>query len=429
MKKDDAFIELRKEAEKLLNGQRVEEANPDLAKLIHELEVHQVELDLQNDELRRTQKELETSRNEYYSLFDSAPVGFVTIDAKGIITRINHTAEEMLDFRGKCPLIGQGFSSLVHPADTSLYFSFLTHIAVNRGGKASFELRMKASHGVIYVRVEATATSDEAGGSSSWHFAISDITKQKQAEAALKDRTTELEMKNRELQDFVFVASHDLAEPLRKIRTFGRMLTERCGRVVFDEVCKDYLGRMQTGAARMQDLLYSLLLYSRVTTKAEPLKETDLGECVEGALSNLEIVIGEKNAEVEVGKLPTVRADQIQMIQLFQNLIGNALKFSRDGVTPHIKIYAQEDRHENGVYEIFVEDNGIGFDQRYVDKIFQPFQRLDGRSSEYGGAGMGLAICKKIVERHGGRITARSELGKSSTFVVTLPAERKTGKK
>jgi two-component system sensor kinase FixL len=165
-----------------------------------------------------------------------------------------------------------------------------------------------------------------------------------------------------------------------------------------------------------------LLSYSRVTTKAEPMKKTDLRGSVKEALSNLEILIREKNAVVGIGDLPTVTADPVQMTQLFQNLIGNALKFHRDGEAPHVKI---QSRKVGDAYEIYVEDNGIGFDEKYLDKIFQPFQRLHGRSSGYEGVGMGLAICKKIVERHGGKISAKSELGKGSTFIVSLPANRK----
>jgi light-regulated signal transduction histidine kinase (bacteriophytochrome) len=199
------------------------------------------------------------------------------------------------------------------------------------------------------------------------------------------------------------------------------MLAGKCSDSL-DETSVDYLRRMQKAAARMQNLLNSLLAYSRVTTKVEPLRGTDLRKSVESALSNLEIMVKEKNASVQVLDLPTIRADRVQMVQLFQNLIGNALKFNRNGEAPHIKIHAEE---TGDCYEIYVEDDGIGFDERYVDKIFQPFQRLHGRTSEYEGVGMGLAICKKIVERHAGKITARSELGKGSTFIVTLPAERK----
>jgi PAS domain S-box-containing protein len=259
-----------------------------------------------------------------------------------------------------------------------------------------------------------------------------DVTERSQMEEALRrsrdelelrvqERTAELEIRNKELQDFAFVASHDLKEPLRKVQTFGRLLADKCA-VLLDETSRDYIERMRRAAARMETLLNSLLSYSRVTTMAEPFKNTDLSKSVGEALSNLEIAIREKNAHVEVGHLPTVKADSIQMVQLFQNLIGNALKFSREDEAPQVKIYVRQVWDARGPYEICVEDNGIGFEERYIDKIFLPFQRLHGKSSEYGGVGMGLSICKKIVERHGGKITARSESGKGSTFIVTLPA-------
>ena len=261
-----------------------------------------------------------------------------------------------------------------------------------------------------------------------------DITERKRGEEELRrsrdeleqrvrERTAELEVRNKDLQNFAFIASHDLQEPLRKVKSFGDLLTARCG-ASLDETAKDYLGRMQNAALRMRTLLDSLLEYSRVTTKVKTMKETQIRKSVEEALSNLEILIKGKNAHIEVGDLPTVTADRVQMIQLFQNLIGNAVKFHRQGEAPYVKVYARL-KDENGAYEIRVEDNGIGFEEKYLDQIFLPFQRLHGRSSGYEGVGMGLAICKKIVERHGGEITATSESGKGSTFIVTLPGQRK----
>jgi PAS domain S-box-containing protein len=448
--REDPLSRLRKQAEKILGGRgEGKSADLDFAQLLHELEVHHVELELQNEELRRTQKELGASRNEYLFLFDSAPVGFVTVNAKGLVTRANRAAEEMLAASRK-DLIGRSFSKRIHPEDYSPYFSMLKKLAP-RGDIGSCELRMIGKGaGLIYIRMEATAVLDEAGRFSSWHFALSDITKQKEAEAALKkahddlelrvqERTAELEKANakldasnrrleelnKDLHDFAFVASHDLQEPLRKVRSFGDMLAGKCGDSL-DKDSRDYLKRMQTAAARMQNLLNSLLAYSRVTTRAEPIRRTDLGKCAKEALSDLEIMIKEKNARVEVGDLPTVRADRVQMIQLFQNLVGNALKYRRDGEEPRVRIYSRKTGDGKEAYEILVEDNGIGFEEKYLDRIFLPFQRLHGRSSEYEGVGMGLAICKKIAERHGGEITAKSDLGKGSTFIVTLPAGTKT---
>ncbi|MBN1831172.1 MAG: response regulator [Deltaproteobacteria bacterium] len=239
----------------------------------------------------------------------------------------------------------------------------------------------------------------------------------------LRESYRRLEELNKELQEFSFVASHDLREPLRKIRTFGDMLVAKSG-AILEEGSKDYLKRMQRAVARMQDLLNSLLGYSRVSTKMEPLRETDLGRSVKTALSNLEIMIKEKNARIEIDELPTIIVDRVQMVQLFQNMIENALKFNREDEPPHVKIYGKAN-HESETCEICVEDNGIGFDEMYLDKLFVPFQKLHGRDSVYDGMGMGLAICRKIVKRHGGEITARSKLGQGTTFIVTLPLETK----
>ncbi len=243
-------------------------------------------------------------------------------------------------------------------------------------------------------------------------------------ELRVRKRTAELESRNRELQEFAFAASHDLQEPLRKIQTFGDMLVKKFSESI-NATGQDYLTRMQNAAARMQNLVTSLLSYSRTTTRQEPFKLTPLRESVEEAISNLEVLIEKKGALVEVAELPTIEADRVQMVQLFQNLIGNALKFQRENVPPHVKISSQpeekRERENRWGYEISVQDNGIGFDEAYLDKIFMPFQRLHGRS-EFGGVGMGLAIAKKIAERHGGQISAKSAPGKGATFVVTLPS-------
>jgi PAS domain S-box-containing protein len=241
-------------------------------------------------------------------------------------------------------------------------------------------------------------------------------------ERRVQERTAELERRNQELQDFAFIASHDLQEPLRKIQTFGDMLGKKSA--LLGAESQDYVLRMQKAAARMHRLLESLLDYSRVTTKVEPFLETDLRRSVQGALSNLEVVIEEKGALVKTDDLPTIEADRSQMIQLFQNLIANALKFQKENQIPQVSIYRRKTRKKHA-HEICVEDNGIGFDEEFLDKIFVPFQRLHGRTSPYPGVGIGLAICKKIVERHGGAITAESEPGKGSAFIVTLPAKSK----
>ena len=246
----------------------------------------------------------------------------------------------------------------------------------------------------------------------------------------LDEANTELERSNRELQDFAFVASHDLQEPLRKIQAFGDRLKTKHGPALNEEA-RDYLERMQNAARRMHTLINDLLAYSRVTTNAKPFIETDLGMIARDVLGDLEARVQQTGGRVELSELPTIQADPLQMRQLFQNLIGNALKFHRNDANPIIKVSGDTGPHSktgpNGRCRITVEDNGIGFDEKYLDRIFTPFQRLHGRG-EYEGTGIGLAVCRKIVERHGGTLTAISRPGEGATFVVTLPIKQEEEK-
>ncbi|MEO0687027.1 MAG: ATP-binding protein, partial [Cyanobacteria bacterium J06649_11] len=231
----------------------------------------------------------------------------------------------------------------------------------------------------------------------------------------------ELARSNEELQQFAFIASHDLQEPLRKITAFGDRLKSTCQDALTDKGY-DYLQRMQNAAERMQVLIEDLLTLSRITTRAQPFVEVNLSQVTQEVLSDLEIRIAQTRAHIEVGELPTIKADPLQMRQLLQNLISNALKFSGDKEPPFVKIYSQKitnQQFKSEYCQIIIEDNGIGFDEKYLDRIFNVFQRLHGRT-EYEGTGMGLAICRKIVERHQGSITAKSEPGKGASFIVTI---------
>lgn len=273
------------------------------------------------------------------------------------------------------------------------------------------------------------------------------------AQAQLLEQEThqrqELTRSNAELQQFAFIASHDLQEPLRKIQAFGNRLKEKCGSALTDQG-HDYLERMQNAAQRMQDLIDDLLSLSRITTRARPFVAVNLAQVTKEVLSDLETLLQQSGGRAIVGELPTIDADPIQMRQLLQNLIANALKFHGDKEPPVVKIYSQflGGQTEAGelssrgeiksnsapmhpcpsaplpLCQIIVEDNGIGFDEKYLDRIFNVFQRLHSRS-EYEGTGVGLAICRKIAERHGGSITAKSKPGSGATFIVTLPINQR----
>jgi signal transduction histidine kinase len=256
-----------------------------------------------------------------------------------------------------------------------------------------------------------------------------EIAERKQAEERLRATANRLKQSNRELQDFAYVASHDLQEPLRKVQAFGDRLKAVCSKVLGAEG-RDYLERMQAAAKRMQILIDDLLAFSRVTTSAVPFEPVDLARVAHEVVSDLEVRIQQSGGRVEIGEMPTIDADPVQMRQLFQNLIGNALKFHQEGRPPTVRISGQTTASgfadqpggngNNGVCQISVQDNGIGFDEKYVDRIFVLFQRLHGRSA-YEGTGIGLAICRKIADRHHGTITAQSTPGQGSTFHVTLP--------
>ncbi|HEY9872530.1 MAG TPA: PAS domain S-box protein, partial [Candidatus Obscuribacterales bacterium] len=245
----------------------------------------------------------------------------------------------------------------------------------------------------------------------------------------------ELMRSNEELQQFAYIASHDLQEPLRKIQAFGDRLKTKYKDVLTDQGC-DYLERMQNAAQRMQVLINDLLALSRVTRKAQSFNPVNLAQQVQEVLFDLEVRIQQTGGRVEVGELPTLNAEPLQMRQLLQNLIGNSLKFHREEEPPVIKIYSQiiktQEQQLPGISpatdicQIFVEDNGIGFEEKYLDRIFNLFQRLHTRS-EYEGSGMGLAICRKIAEHHGGSITAKSTPGQGTTFIITLPIKPDKG--
>lgn len=244
----------------------------------------------------------------------------------------------------------------------------------------------------------------------------------------------ELARSNAELQQFASVASHDLQEPLRKIQAFGNRLKASCGEALTPQGI-DYLERMQNAAMRMQTLIEDLLTFSRITTKALPFVKVNLAQIAQEVLSDLELAIAQTEGRVDVGYLHTIEAEPVQMRQLLQNLIGNALKFHKNGETPVVKLDTQLlDRQQQPVEsyaiaqfcQIIVQDNGIGFEEKYLDRIFNVFQRLHSRS-EYEGTGMGLAIVRKIAERHGGNVTAKSRLGQGSTFIITLPIQQHRG--
>lgn len=259
-----------------------------------------------------------------------------------------------------------------------------------------------------------------------------EILERKRAEEKLKAYTWKLEQSNAALQDFASVVSHDLREPLGKVQLFADRLQTKCF-AALNEQGREYLARVQHAAARMQALINDLLELSQVTTRPQPFVAVDLGKIAREVVADLEARIEQTGARVEFNGLPSLEADPTQMRQLLQNLISNALKFHRPSEPPVVKISGRlllDRRRPAGsaasreLCQILVEDNGIGFEEKYLDRIFDAFQRLHGQD-QFEGTGVGLAVCRKIAERHNGSITAKSAPGQGSTFIVTLPARQR----
>jgi light-regulated signal transduction histidine kinase (bacteriophytochrome) len=244
------------------------------------------------------------------------------------------------------------------------------------------------------------------------------FSERKRAEEALREKTEELARSNRDLEQFAYVASHDLKEPLRMVTSYVQLLAKRY-KDKLDSDADEFIGFAEDGAIRMWKLINDLLTYSRVGTRGKQLEPTDCEAVLNQSLSNLKVAMEENGAVVTHDPLPTIMADNPQLVQLFQNLIGNAIKF-RGNELPIVHVSASR----NGSAWIFSFcDNGIGIAPEYAERIFIIFQRLHGRE-EYPGTGIGLAICQRIVERHGGRIWIESEVGKGATFYFTLPASK-----
>jgi hypothetical protein len=343
---------------------------------------------------------------------------------------VNPAWERTLGFRRE-ELTAVPFLDFVHPDDREATIRE-TQCLAEGGETLSFENRYRDRDGG-YRWLRWNAVSDPEEGLI--YASARDVTAEREAmdrlaarraelEARVGEQTRELERRNEELQEFVYVASHDLQEPLRKIRAFGDRLAARYA-VALEEQGLDYLRRMQSAARRMSELIDNLLVLSRVTTTARPSEIADLGVVAREAVADLRLRVEETGAEIEIGDLPRARVDRVQIRQLFQNLVANALKYHRSGQPPRVRVYEVDGEGEEGSgsdwIEVAVSDDGIGFEEKYLDRIFRPFQRLHGRS-EYPGTGMGLAICRRIVERHQGTLTASSRPGEGATFRVCLPA-------
>ena len=392
---------LREKTEKLPN------ILEDVEALIHELQVHQIELEMQNEELRNSREELEKLHEKYYDLYNFAPVGYFTLDATSAITEVNTTGADLLDF-DKNNLIKTLFRWYITPKYSKTFMHYRKQ-AIQTGEKQVFELGLIRKNGIIFhAHVELLPQFDHE---NTFKIAVIDITERKNLEEELK-------RSNEELQQFAYVASHDLQEPLRTIASFTQLL-ERRYKGKLDSDADEFIDYVVEAAKRMRQMILDLLEYSRIMSKGGEFKEIDATKALDDASFYLKSVIEECNVEVTHDKLPKITVDQSQLTKVFQNLISNAIKFRKENEAPKIHIRARKDEEKNE-YIFSVQDNGIGMEQQYAERIFTIFQKLH-TIEEYQGSGIGLSIVKRIIERHGGRIWVESELGKGSTFYFTIP--------
>lgn len=583
IKKLEMQAKLRIQAEKLMENRddvgddALKEIPKNFTEAVHELQVHRIELEMQNEELRKTWVELEQSRRKFIDLYDYAPVGYFSMDEKGIILNVNLTGASLLNIE-RNNLIDKAFI-LFLSNDSRREFHKHINKVLKTGHRQTCQVEIikKGMEGEkFHGELETVPVYNEKGNFKELRTVLTDITQRKEAELSIaklaalvkssddaivgmelngkitswnlgaekmygygvkevldksigilspqnivdnivlplnavnngeivknyqtkgltkygreidvsltvspvydnedriigasciardiseikktekelqryrenleeqvKERTEELEntnfklknmviehekteeklselvdelkRSNNELEQFAYIASHDLQEPLRMVSSFTQLL-ERKYKDKLDEDAQEYIRFAVDGAKRMQTLINDLLTYSRVTTQGKEFVKLDLNDIVKRALFNLEIAIEENDAVIEVDELPEIYADGFQMVQLFQNLIGNAIKY-RSKEPPHVCITAQKD---DGDWVFKVSDNGIGIAHKYYERIFTIFQRLH-EIHVYSGTGVGLAICKKIVERHGGFIWVNSDYGKGSTFYFSIP--------
>lgn len=361
--------------------------------------------------------ERKQAEERFRLVVEASPSGMIMTDADGKIVLINGETERLLGYRRE-ELIGKSIEILVPRPTQADHVRFRGAFSKRPAARA-----MGSGREFHIVRKDGTELPVEIGlnpiqtrEGAMVLSAIVDISEHKKAIQELAEHREELQRSNADLEQFAYVASHDLQEPLRMVATYTELLAERY-RGKLDERADKYIGYAIDGARRMQELIKELLAYSRVNSNAKLPVVVEAEVVVESVLAGLQVAIKESGAEIVREPMPAVRGDQAQLGQVFQNLIGNALKFRADRA-PRIRIGAEK---SNGTCLFHVADNGIGIDKQYSGRVFQMFQRLHERG-RYEGSGIGLAIAKKIVERHGGRIWFESEPDKGTTFFFTLPS-------
>ncbi|HEX3014488.1 MAG TPA: ATP-binding protein, partial [Methanobacterium sp.] len=363
----------------------------------------------------KAEANLRKSAAEIEDLYNNAPCGYHSLDKNGDFIRVNNTELFWLGYSRE-EVIGKNFADLISKNSQKLFESNYNKF-IKKGYVNDLEFEMIRKDGTILpIILNATVVKDPEGNFISSRSTLFDITELKQSEKTRERLIKELERSNEDLKSFAYVASHDLQEPLRTISSYAQLLRRRYEDKL-DKDADDFINYMINGANRMQNLIKGLLEYSHVDTQSNPFKEFESADALKNALDNLKNSIEESNAEISYNQLPMIFGDFNQISRVFQNLIGNAIKYRKNNEIPKINVKTKK---EEGSYIFSIRDNSIGMKKEDTCKIFEKFKRLHG-VSEYSGSGIGLAVVKRIIERHGGQIWVESELGKGSTFYFTIP--------
>ncbi len=366
--------------------------------------------------LKEVEEALVESEKGFRAMFDLSGVGMVQADTPDFrLTRVNPRVCAMMGYSAE-ELLTKTWLEPTHPEDRQRDMKELTRVLRGKADWWAIEKRCVRKDGsMIWVNVHGTALRNDAGRVIRIVAMIEDVTARKQAEVTLQQTVEELKRSNEDLAQFAYVASHDLQEPLRQVTGFMGLLRDRY-KGKLDEKADEYIHYAVDGASRMSHLITDLLTYSRIVVSSKQPGVISCQKALDLALANLGAAISESGARVTHDTLPTVVADNTLIVQLFQNLVGNALKFRREGVDPEIHVGA---RREDDRWVLWVRDNGIGIPTEQFDRVFTIFQRLQTRE-KYPGTGIGLAICKKIVDQHGGRMWVESKVGEGSTIYFAL---------
>jgi PAS domain S-box-containing protein len=405
------LAEERMKAKKAATRPHDSKANQE--KILQELEIHQIELEMQNEELIQSKVEMESLMADYLDIFDFAPIGYFTLTPDGVIVRVNLTGAAILGVV-RSRLVNQELR--LHLSDESHSY-FETFLKKTFEGKAieSCEFKLLNGERQRFVQLEARLSEDK----KKCRLAMIDITERRQIEAKLEERTRQLEELNKELESFSYSVSHDLRAPLRAIDGYSRIILRK-GKEEFDEDVWDKFQVIRSNVQKMNQLIEDLLSFAHLARLEPRASKLDMQDLFQEAWREQQNINTDRVMQLKINNLPPCVADRNLMKQVCTNILSNAVKFTMQREVALIEAGGYVERDEC-VY--FVKDNGAGFDMAYHDKLFGVFQRLHS-DTEFEGTGIGLALVKRIINRHGGRIWAEGKEGKGATFYFTLPITR-----